>query len=751
MRAPAKVNLALAVGAPRPDGYHDLATVFHAVSLYDEVDGDRAADDGVSTSTVERRGPGADACRSTTRNLAVARRPAARRARRRRSSRCTCTSARTSRSPAGMAGGSADAAAALVACDALWRTGLGRAELAGARRRARQRRAVRAASAAPRSASGRGERLTPVLARGELPLGVRPRATAGCSTPAVYAESTGCAAAGSLPEPRVADALMHGAALAATPTRSARALRNDLQAAAVSLLPDLARRSRSAASTARSAASSPARARPSRSSPATPSTRSTSPWRSTAVGRRAGRCARAHGPVPGARVVERVHAGERLQWPNLVNARGRAASPSAPRTCSTASRSASPTATGSASSGRNGGGKTTLLRVLAGGSERRRRAGSRTAGGLTRRRARARPTTSTPRSTVRARGPRRRVPEHVWAGDAARPRRARGPARRARRRGRRRARRVGRPAVRRRAPPGRAGRAARRRPRPAAARRADQPPRRRGRRLARRAPVRARPAGSAARRRHARPVVPRRGRDAHLGGRRRRRSTPTTAATRRTCWPGPSATGSAARHRGAARTTCCARSWPGCAAGRRRARASRRFRIDAANALIADEPPPRDDVELVRFATARLGKDVVDLEDVTRRARATGRCSTTSPGGSRPGDRVGIVGVNGAGKTTLLRLLARRRWRRRRAGVKSGQDRAHRPTSPRRSRELDAVADLRVHRGGRGGPRGRPARRQGDHRRRSWPSGSASPASGSRRRSATCPAASGGGCSCCGC
>ena len=53
-----------------------------------------------------------------------------------------------------------------------------------------------------------------------------------------------------------------------------------------------------------------------------------------------------------------------------------------------------------------------------------------------------------------------------------------------------------------------------------------------------------------------------------------------------------------------------------------------RFRIDAANALIADEPPPRDDVELVRFATTRLGKDVVDLLDarVTRRPAS---CSTT--------------------------------------------------------------------------------------------------------------------------
>jgi ATP-binding cassette subfamily F protein uup len=81
-----------------------------------------------------------------------------------------------------------------------------------------------------------------------------------------------------------------------------------------------------------------------------------------------------------------------------------------------------------------------------------------------------------------------------------------------------------------------------------------------------------------------------------------------------------------------------------------------RFRIEAANALIADEPPPRDQVALQRFATARLGKDVYDVEDVSlsygeRRLfdRVTWRVG--------PGDRLGVVGVNGAGKSTLLRLL----------------------------------------------------------------------------------------------
>jgi ABC transport system ATP-binding/permease protein len=81
-----------------------------------------------------------------------------------------------------------------------------------------------------------------------------------------------------------------------------------------------------------------------------------------------------------------------------------------------------------------------------------------------------------------------------------------------------------------------------------------------------------------------------------------------------------------------------------------------KFRIDAANELIADEPAPRDDISLVRFATTRLGKDVVDLIDASvtfgdRRLldRVTWRLA--------PGDRIGIVGVNGSGKSTLMRAI----------------------------------------------------------------------------------------------
>ncbi|KAA2252917.1 ABC-F family ATP-binding cassette domain-containing protein [Solihabitans fulvus] len=82
-----------------------------------------------------------------------------------------------------------------------------------------------------------------------------------------------------------------------------------------------------------------------------------------------------------------------------------------------------------------------------------------------------------------------------------------------------------------------------------------------------------------------------------------------------------------------------------------------RYRIEAAEALISDVPPARDSVELLAFAKRRLGRTVVELEDVTLTIgdrtlidRATWRVG--------PGDRVGLVGVNGSGKTTLLRLLA---------------------------------------------------------------------------------------------
>jgi ABC transport system ATP-binding/permease protein len=82
-----------------------------------------------------------------------------------------------------------------------------------------------------------------------------------------------------------------------------------------------------------------------------------------------------------------------------------------------------------------------------------------------------------------------------------------------------------------------------------------------------------------------------------------------------------------------------------------------KFRLDAATALIDDEPAPRDDVELSQLATARLGKTVIDLNDVSVRiGELTLLDHVTWQLG--PGDRVGVVGVNGSGKTTLLNVLA---------------------------------------------------------------------------------------------
>jgi ATP-binding cassette subfamily F protein uup len=82
-----------------------------------------------------------------------------------------------------------------------------------------------------------------------------------------------------------------------------------------------------------------------------------------------------------------------------------------------------------------------------------------------------------------------------------------------------------------------------------------------------------------------------------------------------------------------------------------------KFRVREANELIAAEPPLRDRVELSRLATARLGKTVIDVEDLTLRAGSRVLLADVT-WGVGPGERVGLVGVNGTGKTSLLRLLA---------------------------------------------------------------------------------------------
>lgn len=86
-----------------------------------------------------------------------------------------------------------------------------------------------------------------------------------------------------------------------------------------------------------------------------------------------------------------------------------------------------------------------------------------------------------------------------------------------------------------------------------------------------------------------------------------------------------------------------------------------KFRIDAANELIADEPPPRDRLELQKFSTARLGRQVFDFEHLTLRAGGRGSSGpivlTDQTIRLGPGDRIGVLGPNGAGKSTLLSLM----------------------------------------------------------------------------------------------
>jgi 4-diphosphocytidyl-2-C-methyl-D-erythritol kinase len=178
VRVPAKVNLHLGVGARRADSFHDLVTVYQAVSLTDEVTVERAAELSVVVHGEGARLVPADATNLAARAvLALARRvgvpPAVR-----------LVIRKGIPVAGGMAGGSADAAAALVACDALWGTELSRAELASV--------AATLGSDVPFAlygatalGTGRGERVTPVLTRGTYHW-VLALAAEGLSTAAVY-------------------------------------------------------------------------------------------------------------------------------------------------------------------------------------------------------------------------------------------------------------------------------------------------------------------------------------------------------------------------------------------------------------------------------------------------------------------------------------------------------------------------------------------------------------------------------------
>ncbi|WP_433341503.1 4-(cytidine 5'-diphospho)-2-C-methyl-D-erythritol kinase [Streptomyces sp. CA-253872] len=234
VRVPAKVNVQLAVGPARPDGFHDLANIFLAVGLYDEVTATPA-----ESLRLTCEGPGAEEVPLDASNLA-ARAALALAARAGRAADVHLHIAKDIPVAGGMAGGSADAAGALLACETLWRTGASRDELLAI--------CAELGSDVPFSyvggaalGTGRGERLTPLAVGGTFHW-VFAQADGGLSTPAVYraydrlAEAEGRTVPEPEADPAVIDALATGDAKAL-----ADALHNDLQAAALDLFPALRR------------------------------------------------------------------------------------------------------------------------------------------------------------------------------------------------------------------------------------------------------------------------------------------------------------------------------------------------------------------------------------------------------------------------------------------------------------------------------------------------------------------------------
>ncbi|WP_055628999.1 4-(cytidine 5'-diphospho)-2-C-methyl-D-erythritol kinase [Streptomyces hirsutus] len=232
VRVPAKVNVQLAVGAARPDGFHDLANVFLAVGLHDEVTvtpsagGLRVTCEGPDAAEVpldrtnlaaraalalaERYGRDADVHLHITKDIPVA---------------------------GGMAGGSADGAGALLACDALWGTGASRQELLDI--------CAELGSDVPFAlvggaalGTGRGERLTELEVGGTFHW-VFAMARRGLSTPAVFREFDRLAQGRDIPEPVASQDLLDALAKG-DPDALAATVSNDLQSAALSLFPELA-------------------------------------------------------------------------------------------------------------------------------------------------------------------------------------------------------------------------------------------------------------------------------------------------------------------------------------------------------------------------------------------------------------------------------------------------------------------------------------------------------------------------------
>ena len=232
--APAKINLCLGVGPARPDGYHPLATVYQAVALYDEVTVTPSDEITVKVGGDPRLS--VEDVPTDERNIAV------------RAARLLAAHHGVERGvhieiekgipvAGGMAGGSADAAATLLACDTLWQLRTPREELMAI--------AAELGSDVPFAlvggtaiGSGRGEVVTPLMTSGDY-WWVVLESRVGMSTPAVYGEFDRMHAGASVHDPEIPDALLK--ALRSHDFEDlGRALSNDLQEAAFRLRPELA-------------------------------------------------------------------------------------------------------------------------------------------------------------------------------------------------------------------------------------------------------------------------------------------------------------------------------------------------------------------------------------------------------------------------------------------------------------------------------------------------------------------------------
>ena len=233
VRVPAKINLHLGVGPLRPDGFHELSTIYHAISIFDEL---RASHGDTLALTMEGEGAGELALDESNLVIRAARALAARA---RVPAHARLHLRKSIPLAGGLAGGSADAAATLLALDVLWGTGMSREELAeiGAGLGSDVPFLLFGGTAL---GTGRGEAVSPILARPTTWHWVVALASGGLSTPEVYRELDRMRE-GPLPPTALErpDALM-AALRQRKPDVLGAAVANDLQPAAISLRPELA-------------------------------------------------------------------------------------------------------------------------------------------------------------------------------------------------------------------------------------------------------------------------------------------------------------------------------------------------------------------------------------------------------------------------------------------------------------------------------------------------------------------------------